>query len=70
MESPSLRILTDSTENIFDLLQLANRAKVRGAMIHDARIANCCLKSAVRELWTIDRDFSRFSGLKVRNPLV
>jgi predicted nucleic acid-binding protein len=24
----------------------------------------------VRELWTADRDFSRFSGLRVRNPLV
>jgi len=24
----------------------------------------------VRELWTADRDFGRFRGLPVRNPLV
>ena len=24
----------------------------------------------VRELWTADRDFGRFSGLRVANPLV
>jgi hypothetical protein len=24
----------------------------------------------VKELWTADRDFTRFRGLKARNPLV
>jgi predicted nucleic acid-binding protein len=38
--------------------------------IHDARIAAICLQHGVSELWTADRDFSRFPKVKVRNPLV
>lgn len=45
-------------------------AKVAGPRIHDARIAALCKQHAVAELWTADRDFSRFAGLKTRNPLV
>ncbi len=55
-------------------LQLLGRlmlaGKVAGAMVHDARIAAICLAHGVRELWTADRDFSRFPELKTRNPLV
>ncbi len=38
--------------------------------VHDARIAAICLAHGVSELWTADRDFSRFPELKARNPLV
>jgi hypothetical protein len=69
-ESPSLRILTDLPDHIDKLLELASAGKVVGPMIHDARIASCCLSHGVRELWTIDRDFSRFPELKARNPLI
>jgi len=69
-ESPSLRVLTDSPEDLSRLLELANAAKVQGPMIHDARIANCCLSHGVKELWTVDRDFGRFKELNTRNPLV
>jgi len=43
---------------------------VTGPKIHDARIAALCLDHGIDELWTSDRDFSRFPALKVRNPLV
>lgn len=69
-DSPSLHVLTDSTEDMRQLMTLAKNAKVIGPMIHDARIASCCLVHGVRELWTVDRDFSRFPGLRTRNPLV
>jgi predicted nucleic acid-binding protein len=38
-------------------------------MVHDARIVAICLHHGVSELWTADRDFSRFPSLKTRNPL-
>lgn len=44
-------------------------AEVRGAMIHDARIAAICRSQGVMELGSADRDFSRFPGVSVRNPL-
>ena len=69
-ESPSLQILIDSAGDLEFLMKLATQSKVQGPMIHDARIANCCISHGVRELWTIDRDFSRFIKLKTKNPLV
>jgi len=43
---------------------------VTGPQVHDARVAALCRLHGVRELWTVDRDFSRFPGLAVRNPLI
>lgn len=52
------------------LESLASVARVQGGAIHDARVAAICLFHGVRELWSADRDFSRFPTLRVRNPLV
>jgi len=69
-ESPSLRLLSDNDATLDALGLLAQKAKIHGGQIHDARIAACCLTFGVRELWTVDRDFSRFPALKTRNPMV
>ncbi len=45
-------------------------ARVQGRAIHDARIAAICRFHGVRELWSADRDCSRFAAVKVRNPLL
>jgi uncharacterized protein len=69
MESPSVRLLSESPTYWRHLAALAARASVSGGRVHDARVAAICLDHGVRELWTIDRDFSRFGALRVRNPL-
>jgi toxin-antitoxin system PIN domain toxin len=69
-ESPSLRILRDTTDTLDILSEIATESRINGAMIHDARIAACCRSHGVRELWTVDRDFSRFPALKTKNPLL
>jgi toxin-antitoxin system PIN domain toxin len=69
-ESPSLRILCDTPGVLDRLGEFAVNGTVRGALIHDARIAACCLVGGVGELWTVDRDFSRFPALRTRNPLI
>ncbi|HYD46785.1 MAG TPA: TA system VapC family ribonuclease toxin [Terriglobales bacterium] len=51
------------------LAEVLGRAKVVGPKVHDARVVALCLQHAVSELWTADRDFSRFRGLAMRNPL-
>jgi predicted nucleic acid-binding protein len=33
-------------------------------------MAAICAYHRVVELWSADRDFSRFPGLRVRNPLI
>ncbi len=45
-------------------------ARVSGPLIHDGRIAALCALHGIHEQWTADRDFSRFSNLRTRNPLV
>lgn len=70
LESPSLVLLAEG-EGHWDVLRgLVEAGRVSGASVHDARIAALCLHHGVRELWSADRDFSRFPGLAVRNPLV
>jgi toxin-antitoxin system PIN domain toxin len=69
MESPSLRVLGEPP-GYFDYLEgIVARSRVTGGAIHDARIAALCQAHGVREVWTADRDFSRFPGLVTRNPL-
>lgn len=70
LESPSLVLLTESDRHWPSLRGLIARARLAGPAVHDARIAALCLQHGVRELWTADRDFGRFSELKTRNPLV
>jgi predicted nucleic acid-binding protein len=53
-----------------EIERLLSVGRVTGAKVHDARIAALCLSHGVSELWSADRDFSRFPDLKTRNPLV
>lgn len=69
-ESTTLRLLSDNEASLDALSRLVQSAKINGGQVHDARIAACCLTFGVRELWTVDRDFSRFPKLTTRNPLV
>jgi len=66
----NVHLLAESPGYFEKLRALALAAKLSGPRIHDARIAALCLHHGVRELWTADRDFSMFPGLKTRNPLV
>ena len=68
--SPSV-ILLSETAGYWPVLQrLLLSGQITGAKVHDARIAALCLSHGVSELWSADRDFSRFPDLKTRNPLV
>lgn len=69
IESPSLVLLAESDQHWPELRALIERAKVTGGRIHDARVAALCRQHGVRELWSADRDFGRFTQLTVINPL-
>ena len=70
LESPSSVLLAEAATHWSTLKALVTKGRIRGSMIHDARVAALCLSHGVAELLTADRDFSRFSGLTVRNPLL
>ena len=67
---PTVRFLAEDDTYWTTLSALVRAARIAGPRIHDARIAALCLDHGVRELWTADRDFSRFPRLRTRNPLV
>lgn len=70
LEAPSLVLLSESEGYWPELRAALEAGRVVGAQVHDARVAALCRLHGVRELWTADRDFGRFPGLTVRNPLV
>ena len=68
--SPSLVVLSE-TEGHWSLARsLISDGKIVGERIHDARVAALCKAHGITELWTADRDFSRFPSLIKRNPLL
>ena len=68
--SPWFVFLHETGDHLVHLADVLRASKAAGPKIHDAKIAAICLAHDVRELWSADRDFSKFPGLHVVNPLV
>jgi len=66
--SPSIRLLGESQGFTSVLSGFVRRPRVRGAVVHDARIAAICVAHGVEALLSRDRDFSLFPELDVQNP--
>ncbi|MFZ1692749.1 MAG: TA system VapC family ribonuclease toxin, partial [Flavobacteriales bacterium] len=63
LASPTLQLLSENEMHWQELRELLAKAKVQGPLVHDARIAALCLSHGISELWSADRDFSRFPKL-------
>ncbi len=70
LASPSVVLLAEGDGHWPAFRRTLEAGRVAGGQIHDARVAALCVAHGVRELWTADRDFGRFAGLRTRNPLV
>ena len=68
LDSSSIRMLGEGPNHFMHLARMADAGDARGNLIHDAHIAALALENGVSELWTADRDFARFTGLRIRNP--
>jgi uncharacterized protein len=69
LEAPNVVLLAEPAHYWTEFRELVRSARVVGARVPDARIAATCAAHGIRELWTADRDFSRFPGLSTKNPL-
>ncbi len=67
--APTVHLLSEDERSLEIVLDIVERSGVTGTKVHDARIVALCLGQGVRELWTADRDFTRFPALRTRNPL-
>jgi len=70
LRAPRLVLLSESDGYWSELRRLVQVGHLAGPVVHDARIAALCHHHGVAELWSADRDFSRFPDLTIRNPLV
>jgi toxin-antitoxin system PIN domain toxin len=66
--SPTLRLLGETDGFASILARFVRRPRVRGPVVHDARIAALCIAHGVEALLTRDRDFALFSELETRDP--
>jgi toxin-antitoxin system PIN domain toxin len=68
LESPSLVLLGEGAAHREIMRRVLVSGRVTGNLVHDAHIAALLLEHGVKEIWTADRDFSRFTGLRVQFP--
>ena len=68
-QSPSNILLSETEDFLVVLERFVQRPRIRGGVVHDARIAALCVAHGVEVLWSADRDFALFPELKVHNPL-
>jgi predicted nucleic acid-binding protein len=68
LSSPSVRLLGETPDFSPLLARFLTLPRVRGAVVHDARVAALCVAHGVGALLTRDRDFTLFSDLRTRNP--
>lgn len=64
-DSPTLRILSPGPRYPILFQKCVLEADARGNLAFDAQIAAVCLEQGVSTLLTLDRDFARFSSLKL-----
>ena len=69
LEAPAIVVLSEEPDYWPALKAKLLAGKISGPLVHDARVATICMQHGVRELWSADRDFSRFPALSVRNLL-
>lgn len=67
-KSPTLSLLNENETFADVLLSVIRQPRVRGPIVHDARIAALCLAHGVEVLLTKDRDFQLFPRLVTRDP--
>lgn len=63
-------LIGEASDHVDRLRNLVIAGHIVDGMVHEAKIAAICLSQGISELWTADRDFSRFPALKTRNPLI
>lgn len=69
MDSPSLRLIGETRDFPETLERFVRGPRVRGGVVHDARIAAICVAHGAEALLTRDRDFAQFPELRTRDPL-
>jgi predicted nucleic acid-binding protein len=68
IDQPNVRLLAPTENHWSYLRQMMTEGQARGPMVTDAQLAALTIEYG-GVLHTTDRDFSRFPGLRWKNPL-
>jgi toxin-antitoxin system PIN domain toxin len=68
LASPSLQVLTPTNRHFALLREVQEESGATGDLVFHARIVALCIEHGVREILTADRDFRRFTGIRVTDP--
>jgi toxin-antitoxin system PIN domain toxin len=68
-DAPAVALIGEGPGHRTHLRRMIESGRATGNLAHDGHIAALLLEHGVREFWTTDKDFSRFPGIAVRNPL-
>ena len=69
IEQPNVRLLSPGERHWTIFQEMLLKGQARGPMTTDAQLAALTIESG-GVLYTTDRDFARFPGLRWRNPLI
>ena len=69
-QAPTLLLLNETSRHTEIMSKVLEVSGVTGNLIHDAHIAALCIEHGVIEFISGDRDFTRFSSLKVSNQFI
>ena len=69
MEQPNVRVLAPGERHWVIFREMLLEGQARGPMTTDAQLAALTIEAG-GVLYTTDRDFSRFPGLRWKNPLI
>ncbi len=70
LSCPSLHMLGEGPAHLSHLRRMVSGGRASGSLAYDAHIAALAVEHGVSELWTTDRGFAKFPGLRVRNPFL
>lgn len=68
--SPSFVPIGEGPMHAGHFARIVEDGRAIGNLAHDAHIAALVVEHGVSELWTTDRDFARFPGVRIRNPFL
>ncbi|MDA0790474.1 MAG: PIN domain-containing protein [Proteobacteria bacterium] len=68
--APGVTLLNETKDFESVLVPLITQPRVKGPIVHDARIAALCIAHGIDELLSKDRDFQLFGEITTRDPLV
>ncbi len=69
LEQPNVHAPAEGVEFMDLLRSTVVQNEARGKLVHDAHIVALMKQHEVSTIWTNDRDFRRFDGIRVVNPL-